>query len=164
MTVLIALLLSAVVFDLKTYHIPNALIVTGGLLGLCDLLGSAAAGGFMQTKDLAAYILLRLLLSVAMLFLLCPFWKLHVIGGGDVKLAAVMVLFLGFSQTLTALILSLVWALVLSLIRHLLHKLMPERVSDLAKRGDRHICHFSPALLLGVLCLLFPGNLFPTFL
>ena len=164
LTLLIALLLSAVVFDLKTCRIPNALILSGAFLGLCYLLGAAIDGDCPQEGGALIFILLRLLGSTAMLFLLGPFWKLHVIGGGDVKLTAVLVLFLGFSKTVTVLILSLIWALVLSLLRHLLHLLLPDRVSGLIKRGDMHICRFSPALFLGVLCLVFLGDLLPNFL
>lgn len=87
--VLSALVLTAVVCDLRSRRIPNALVASGIALGL--LFSAAAPTG----DGLAPGIGGALLGGLAGLALLMPLYVLRVLGAGDVKLLAMVGAWLG---------------------------------------------------------------------
>lgn len=80
----------AAVWDLRFRRIPNALIVTGLLVGALTRVQSAGPQGLMA--GLAGAL-------AALLIYLIPF-AMRKVGGGDVKLAMVCGMFLGARDTL----------------------------------------------------------------
>lgn len=93
---LVVLLVLAAVSDLQSYRIPNALTVSGMALGLIatTLTAKVPATGFLH----AAGGLLTALLC------LVPLHALRVMGGGDVKLMAMVGAFVGVPDILPALL------------------------------------------------------------
>ncbi len=84
-TLVLLILLLATVFDLRERRIPNALIV-------CSL--AAALACAMLTGDLSALLTALAGAGIGLLVLL-PFFVLHLVGAGDVKLMGVVGAFLG---------------------------------------------------------------------
>lgn len=70
---------AAMVFDLKTYHIPNRLIVSGLFMGA----GWQAGRLGLQGMGMFA-------VGILLPALLLPLWKSGVLGGGDIKLFSVI--------------------------------------------------------------------------
>ncbi|HEY0825517.1 MAG TPA: A24 family peptidase, partial [Ramlibacter sp.] len=93
---LVTLLVLAAVSDARTYRIPNTLTVGGMALGLATqtLTAPAASTGFLLAAGGLA----------AMLLCLVPLHALRVMGGGDVKLMAMVGAFLGLPDVLPALL------------------------------------------------------------
>lgn len=84
---LVVLVIAAAVIDVQSYRIPNWLTVSGMVLGLAwnTAIAPAAFEGFLWALGGLA----------AGLVLLLPFYVLHVMGAGDVKLMAMVGAFAG---------------------------------------------------------------------
>ena len=160
MLVLMVLMLSAVIFDLQTYRIPNRLIVLGFLAGeillLAGAFSDASAYGFHTALSL---IPVRTILMLGMLCLMSPLWMLKGIGGGDVKLLGVSVLYIGFCRSLNVFFYACVYTLVLFGSRWLGHRILPGKIPAVKTKNDLHIVHFSLPLLLGLLSELLWGGI-----
>jgi prepilin peptidase CpaA len=103
---LAAILIAACVTDLRTRRIPNGLVLTGLLAGMSFALMDGGAGGLLRATEGAATGLLIWL----------PFWLLHMMGGGDVKLFAAGAAWLGPSGAVEAAMLAGLCGGVLSLL------------------------------------------------
>lgn len=93
-----ALLLAAVVSDVRRRRIPNALVLYGMALGLAFQALAPAGQGLLQegSQGVAA----ALLGGVAGLALFLPFYALRMLGAGDVKLLAMVGVWLGATAVL----------------------------------------------------------------
>ena len=160
---LLALLLLAAAFcDLRTYRIPNKLILCGVALGVWQRVVLAFVRGFawgQVIKDLLG----ALFLAAAMLCLLLPLWKLRAFGGGDVKLLCVCVLFIGFQRTVNSLIYALFFGAATALSHLCLSHFFPKHLKALPSRGNMHIIHFTLPILLGVATEYFFGGIWQCF-
>ena|GEM_PF-1149047 len=160
MLMLLVFMLSAVIFDLQTYRIPNRLILLSFLTG--ELLLSIRAFSAFYHQGIWTSLLLipgRTMLMLGMVCIMFPFWRLKGIGGGDVKLLGISVLYIGFCRSLNAFVYACVYCLALSGIRWLGHRLFPRKIPELKKKNDLHIIHFSLPLLLGVISELLWGGI-----
>ncbi|QPE05568.1 prepilin peptidase [Microbacterium schleiferi] len=80
------------IVDIRTHRLPNRLVALAGASGLVLLIGAAVTGGSIHALlrgVLAALVLLIAYLALRML-------SAGGVGGGDVKLAAVIGLYLGW--------------------------------------------------------------------
>lgn len=140
MTLLLCLLLAAMFFDIRTFRIPNRLIVVGvgiGALYRCLLPGEC--------------LFFEYLLSMAgMFFLLIPFYRLRAIGGGDVKLLSVCALFAGWQGGMSIAAYALFFGGILSVIYLVYHRMISKQL-----KKKRHVIHFTVPIFLGavVQCL-----------
>ena len=144
------ILLSAVYTDLKSFRIPNALILTGGAMGLGWLL----VKGLYQGEDILWVLLFmakRVFLCFCMAVFLMPLWKLKAIGGGDVKLLGICVIHIGFGRSLSGFIYSLFISIPLSGIYLMLRVFFPGKLKQPDRQDRMHRIHFSIPLLLGIL-------------
>lgn len=81
-------LVLAVIMDLRTFRIPNALTMAGMAAGvICQLYRAGPPGMFEAVKDLICSILI-----------LFPLYLLKCLGAGDIKLLSVITIFLGWEQ------------------------------------------------------------------
>ncbi len=93
--VLAALVLAAVVCDLRSRRIPNALVVSGMLLGLfIQSVAPSGAGLFSQPAGALGFVP-ALLGGLLGLGLFLPLYALRAMGAGDVKLLAMVGVWLG---------------------------------------------------------------------
>lgn len=117
MVVLVVLLIAAITSDVKSRRIPNKLI----LIGL-------ASGFIFQLLPGAQGAKAAVLGGLTGLAIFIPFYMLRTLGAGDVKLFAVVGVFLGVKPTLYAAlwtmiaggVLSLTWALCTGVLRQVL--------------------------------------------
>ena len=94
--VALLLLIAAVVTDLRTYRVPNGLVVSGMIVGgILFLLGVRPGGVFYFLGDL-----------MGPMVLLYPVYRMRGIGAGDVKLCAALATIVGARHTLFILIIS----------------------------------------------------------
>jgi prepilin peptidase CpaA len=100
LSVLAALLLAAVVSDLHRRRIPNALVLYGMVLGLVFQAIAPAGHGLLQGGGLG--VAAALLGGLAGLVLFLPFHALRLLGAGDVKLMAMVGVWLGPVSVLQA--------------------------------------------------------------
>jgi len=140
---LTSILIAASFIDYEFHIIPNGLVLAGFAVALTaniagynipfleGVYGLAVGGGFLGMVALASLILL----------------KKEGMGGGDIKLMAMVGLFIGWQATALALMLSIFLAAVVSLLLMAL---------KLLKRGD-HI-PFGPFLAIGSLIAILYGN------
>lgn len=135
MAVLFFLLLSAVWFDIRTFRIPNVLIVMGMTAGTVYRIC------YPEGKQILYY----LLSFTMMLFLLLPCFKLKVIGGGDVKLLCVCALICGFKQGVSVVIDSFFFGAIISVCYLVYHQICSKQ-----KIKRNHVIHFSIPIFLGV--------------
>ena len=136
MALLLCLVLAAVYFDIRTFRIPNRLIIFGIVLGVLYR-------GLSPGEHLVFYYLLSM---AGMFFGLIPFYKIHAIGGGDVKLLSVCTLFTGWKCGLSIAIYALFYGGIISVIYLVYHRFISK---DIKKK--RHVIHFSIPIMLGVL-------------
>jgi prepilin peptidase CpaA len=116
---LIALVLTAVVCDLRSRRIPNALVASGIALGLFIQTVASAGGGLFSHPAGALGLFPALLGGLLGLGLFLPLYLLRAMGAGDVKLLAMIGVWLGapaiaYAALWTLLaggVLSLAWAL-----------------------------------------------------
>ena len=87
---LVTLVLTAVVCDLRTRRIPNRLVMVGIALGLLFQIAPPMGGGLLASSSSLA--LLGGLTGLAMFL---PFYALRTMGAGDVKLLAMVGVWLG---------------------------------------------------------------------
>lgn len=81
-------LVLAVILDLRTYRIPNALTMAGMAVGVIyQLYRAGPPGMFRAVKDLV--------ISIMLLF---PLYWIKCLGAGDIKLLSVVAIFLGWKQ------------------------------------------------------------------
>lgn len=81
-------LVLAVILDLRTYRIPNALTMAGMAVGVIyQLYRAGPPGMFRAVKDLIGSILI-----------LFPLYMIRCLGAGDIKLLSVVTIFLGWKQ------------------------------------------------------------------
>ncbi|TIC85254.1 prepilin peptidase [Crenobacter intestini] len=107
------LVLAAALIDLKTFRIPNQLVLVGVALAL--LLSESPTGvGWLDALQ-------GLALGFA---LLLPFYLIRVMGAGDVKLMAMVGAFVGGDQILAVWLLTLLCGGVLSLALALRHRML----------------------------------------
>ena len=141
--ILTSILIAASFIDYEFHIIPNGLVLTGFITALSanfagynisflnGVYGLAVGGGFLGVVALASILLL----------------KKEGMGGGDIKLMAMVGLFIGWQATALALMLSVLSAALVSLVLMSL---------KLLKRGD-HI-PFGPFLAIGSLLAILYGN------
>ena len=159
MILLTMILLSAVYTDLKSFRIPNVLILTGAIMGLAWLLLNGLYQG-QEPKAILLFMTKRVLLCIGMTMLMLPIWKLKAIGGGDVKLLGVCVIHIGFGRSLNGFLYALFFSVLVSGIYLVLGWLFPGTIKQPDKQDRMHRIHFSIPLLLGVLTESAVGMLF----
>lgn len=111
--ILSGLLLAATLSDLRTRRIPNALVIYGSALGLClQVLAPAHAGLVPGVEPGLGTALLG---GATGLALLLPMYLVRALGAGDVKLLAMVGVWLGAQGVLYATLWTMVAGGVLSL-------------------------------------------------
>jgi len=143
MKVLFLLLLPAVLCDIRTFRIPNELIVVGVLVG----------SGYRLCHPGEMTFLYYLLSMAAMFILLIPFFKLRAIGGGDVKLLSLCGLIQGFGSALSIALYAFFFGGILSVFYLVYHRFFSTQ-----KTKERHIIPFSIPVFLGVVTEQFWGG------
>lgn len=113
LSILAALLLAAVAFDLRRRRIPNALVLYGLALGLAFHAFAPAGQGLLQGGGLG--LAAALLGGLAGLALFLPFYALRMLGAGDVKLLAMVGVWLGAAAVLQAALWTVLAGALLSL-------------------------------------------------
>lgn len=88
---------AAVIFDLRTFRIPNALIVLFLMAGLVYNCCIAGPSGVVKAL---------LCMCIMVIALLLP-WRLKALGAGDIKLFSVISLFFGLKNTFRIIITAL---------------------------------------------------------
>lgn len=152
--ILILLLGVAVIFDFRTWKIPNKLVLVGlviGLLGSVFQRGVAVGLRFSLTGNI-----------LPIFFLISLFW-LKVIGGGDIKLFSMLGSYVG-ADIIYIMIISFIFGGVLSvfyILRHFCFKaIYHSRYSGIStemlnlSKGNGRI-HFSLAILAGAIYYIF---------
>ena len=92
---LVTLVLTAVVCDLRTRRIPNVLVVIGIALGLSLQTVAPMGGGLFASSGGASGLGSALLGGIVGLALFLPLYALRMLGAGDVKLLAMVGVWLG---------------------------------------------------------------------
>lgn len=134
MILLFFLLLAALLFDIRSFRIPNRLIVAG--------VGSGIVYRCLWPGESAFY---YYLLGMAGIFLLLiPLYRLRAIGGGDVKLLSVCALFTGFERGVWITIYALLFGGIFSIIYLVYHHIFSKQ-----SKTERHVIHFSIPIFLG---------------
>lgn len=110
---LTALLLSAVMVDLRSRRIPNTLVLTGLVLAFTVHFISLATGSVPLAGPTWSAPLTGLLVGLASLL---PLYLLHATGAGDVKLMGMVGAFVGVQTVLTATLYTLLAGGLLSLV------------------------------------------------
>lgn len=124
---IIGILLIAVLADLATYRIPNALILIGLLLGLAYSFIDKGPPGIADS-----------LFAVIISFILFYFlYIIKALGAGDIKLLLVLASFLGVRFTIKILIASLIVGTVYGCIKMLCSSIFQKvKSKKKRKRGD----------------------------
>ena len=128
---LVALVVTAVVCDLRSRRIPNALVASGIALGLFIQTVAPSGGGLFGHPAGALGLLPALLGGLLGLGLFLPLYALRAMGAGDVKLLAMIGVWLGapavgYAALWTMVaggVLSLSWALGTGVLRHVIANL-----------------------------------------
>ncbi len=136
MTLLFCLVLIAAYFDIRSFRIPNRLIVSGILLGVLYR-------GLSPGEHLVFYYLLSM---AGMFFVLIPFYKFHAIGGGDVKLLSVCSLFTGWKCGISIAVYALFFGGIISIFYLVYHHFISKDI-----KKQRHVIHFSIPVLFAVI-------------
>lgn len=149
-SMLIALLMLAVISDMKSYRIPNQLIWLG-----------YASGMIYQILNAGNHFYFYIFSAIVFLLIAIFFFQIRVIGAGDGKLLSVSALYLGFSRTMTLTGLSFLFAAIYSLFLLLFHLInvfqkykmqkRDETFWSFARRNPIKKIHFSPFILLASL-------------
>lgn len=134
MILLCFLLLAALVFDIRSFRIPNWLIVAGAGIG--------TAYRCLWPGELIFY---HYPLGMAGIFLLLiPFYRLRAIGGGDVKLLSVCALFTGFERGVSITVYALLYGGIFSILYLVYHHIFSKQ-----NETERHVIHFTIPIFLG---------------
>ena len=95
---MLAVLLAAIVTDIRGRRIPNSFILTGWVLALFwHLLAQEGSWAFDPARPGAVGLLGAIAGLVALLLAFMPFYALRIMGAGDVKLMSVVGAFFGAS-------------------------------------------------------------------
>jgi Flp pilus assembly protein protease CpaA len=147
------LLLVACGFDLKTGKFPNWLFLTSAFFCLIY---------FMIFDTSLASVAQRFLLSLIVLIFLSPLVLLRALGGGDLKFLSVFAFATNLHTTLSVLIASLFWGLLIGIIRMALSGELLTFTQSFVLRNPQVKSQKIPytfALLLGWLTFLSTGSL-----
>ena len=126
--------MSAVVTDFRERRISNRLMALGLVIGLIlRILGEGGIG--------IVHFLVNISIPVILLFLL---FQLRALGAGDIKLFSVVGGFLELRQLFAVMIVAFIAASVIGLGKLLYHRLSAQK-----KDGNRTLIHFSLAILIG---------------
>lgn len=100
---LLTLVYACAVFDIKSYTIPNSLIIIGVVISALFLIVRCSQKGFFYGIRylIGSFFVLLLMFLVAVV-------SKGSLGGGDVKLVTVICLFIGLSKTLICVLLACV--------------------------------------------------------
>lgn len=123
---LLGILVSAVITDLRTYRIPNFLILSGLLSGLLQV---------TLTEGLMALLTAIVNASIICVSLLLLYF-IKALGAGDVKLFSVIAVFVGLKPTYRILLCSLVIGGALGLIKVVVKIIQKKRIER--KGGKRN--------------------------
>lgn len=135
MILLYIILLVAVFFDIRTFRIPNRLILFG--LG-----GRIWYYLWMPQKQTLIFYIFSM---AAMFILLIPVYRLHAIGGGDVKLLSLCAAFTGLRSGLSIAVGALCFGGIFSILYLVYHHNISKQITK-----DRHVIHFSIPIVCGV--------------
>ena len=132
--ILLVIFVSAVVTDFRERRISNRLMALGLVIGLIlRILGEGGIG--------IVHFLVNISIPVILLFLL---FQLRALGAGDIKLFSVVGGFLELRQLFAVMIVAFIAASVIGF-----GKLLYHRLSAKKKDGNRTLIHFSLAILIG---------------
>lgn len=134
MGLLFFLLLAAVYFDIRFFRIPNPLIVLGIFTG--------GLYRYFLPGELPGYS--YILGMIGLFLILIPLYKIHAIGGGDVKLLSVCALFTGLKTGISIAIHALFFGGIFSVLYLVYHRLISKHNQE-----KRHVIHFSISIFLG---------------
>lgn len=146
MFILYGILAAAMVSDFRSMRIPNFLILFGILAGV----------GYGVFRDSPWYC--ALLEGMLLLILLYPLYAISAFGGGDVKLLAVVGIFLGLERGINVVVLSLVAGAVCSVFKILYELFRMKRLSI-----KNLYIHFSLPITVGTFLVHFGGISWITF-
>lgn len=146
MFLLYGILVAAVVWDFRSFRIPNALI----------LLGVATGIAYSMWQDNTWYY--SFLEGCILLLVLYPFYAIGAFGGGDVKLLAVIGIFIGLEQGVNVVVLSLAVGAVCSVFKILYTFFLTKRLSI-----KNLYIHFSLPIMVGTFLVQFGGISWITF-
>lgn len=135
MTILFCLLLAAVYFDIRTFRIPNALIIIGISMGIVYRC-------IVPDGKMLFYYLLGM---AGMFVLLIPIYKLRAIGGGDVKVLSICALFTGWERGFIIAVYALLFGGIISIFYLVYHRFFSKQ-----KQNDRHVIHFTIPIFFGM--------------
>lgn len=133
---IMSILWCAAYFDLKSYIIPNALIIIGLILRALLL-----AFEYIYEKDgLLMEVIEQLIIAAVLVVggIICSLVIKNGIGMGDVKLFAIMGLYFGAMGSITAIFLSLIVSLIVSV-----------ALIITKKKGKKDPVPFAPSALIG---------------
>ena len=165
-----AVLAPCILQDIRDYRIGNRWILVGWSSGIFFWIYTKGMQG-------GCYAVLSLLVTILIFF---PFYLFHVLGAGDVKLLSVAGVICGFRELLLPVVLTFLWAALLSLVHMLREDIFLERLLylkcylrqiilgvrrggqwtlpgvyyDRKRDGNCPVIHFSVAIGLGVLSYL----------
>lgn len=142
------LLLAAVYYDVRTFRIPNKLILFG--------VGCGALYHLWLLKEQS--VVVHLFGMVGLFVLLIPIYRLHAIGGGDVKLLSLCAWFAGPGRGLSIALGAIFFGGIISILYLVYHRIFSKQ-----KDKDRHVIHFSIPIFLGAVTeRIWGGFLWPT--
>lgn len=121
MMILISILIIAVISDFQSYKIPNLVILTGLVLGIF----------YRMEQDGVIGIINAFVCMILIFLFLFPFFLIHGIGAGDVKLFCVMASFLSMKHTMICFVYSFVLAAILSVFKMLQQKTLRYRLQHI---------------------------------
>lgn len=146
MFLLYGILAAALVVDFRHFRIPNGLILVGIVAGI----------SYTVRSDGLWY--LALLDGLILLLILYPFYMIGAFGGGDVKLLAVVGIFLGLEMGVNVVVLSLMAGAVCSVLK-ILYELFRKKWLSF-----KHLyIHFSLPIFIGTILVHFGGITWITF-
>nr|MBQ8253096.1 prepilin peptidase [Lachnospiraceae bacterium] len=133
------LLILAVFFDVRTFRIPNRLILAGYVAGSLYRFFHPA-GQFWIYYPASA---------VGLFFFLIPFYKIRAFGGGDLKLLSVCALFTGWEKAVSVVLYTFLIGGIISVFFLVYHLKFSKEFNN---KKFRHVIHFSIPILGGVIC------------
>lgn len=149
-SMLIALLMLAVISDMKSYRIPNQLIWLG-----------YASGMIYQILNAGSHFYFYIFSAIVFLLIAIFLFQIRVIGAGDGKLLSVSALYLGYSRAIVLTGLSFIFAAVYSFFLLSFHLIdvfkqyrqldSDERFWSFAQKHPIKKLHFSVFILLASL-------------
>lgn len=128
------LLLAAVYFDIRSFRIPNTLILFG--------FGCGALYHLWLPKEQS--VIVYFISMAGMFVLLIPVYRMHAIGGGDVKLLSLCTWFAGPVSGISIAVDALFFGGMISILYLVYHRIFSKQ-----KNKDRHVIHFSIPIFLG---------------